>query len=98
MCCFSDILSNFFRALSRYVVFDTSFFIFFEIDRFKVRGGGSGGDKTFSDKSDDSWDVLLTAEINVAYVLMKKSYSAEWTRLMLNFQKQNLTEIRYLFQ
>jgi len=42
------------------------FSFFFEIDRFKARGGGSGGDKTFSDKSDDSWDVLLTAEINVA--------------------------------
>lgn len=37
-----------------------------KIDRFKARGGGSEGDKTFSDKSDDSWDVLLTAEINVA--------------------------------
>jgi len=63
---FSDISSNFFRALSRYIVSDTSFFLFLEIDRFKARGGGSGGGKTFSDKSDDSWDVLLTVEINVA--------------------------------
>lgn len=51
---FFDISSNFLRALSRYVVSNTSFFLFFEIEHFKASVGDAGNDKTFADKSDDS--------------------------------------------